>query len=265
MNESLIFFLGGSDAEMVQIEKRLAEAGASFQNKGLGWGAHASAYATEIAQASAEGKTIVLVELDNMSAPKTDWSPEKVAVTLPEGTIVVDHHGERASEPASILQVLNLIGLEPDRWDNLIAANDAGFIPAMLAIGATPEEVASVRLADRNAQGITPEMEAEAERAISCAKTSGRLTVVQMAHSKSATVTDRLHKGAGGPGYDQLLIISGDGEKNFFGDGKLCQSLKEKFEGWNGGSGLGEEGGNAFWGGYPDATEVENFIREKLG
>jgi len=265
MNKSFIFFLGGADAEMVNIEKRLAEAGAIFQTKGLGWGAHASAYAEEIAQAVAEGKIIVLVELDNSSAPKTDWSAEKVAVLLPEGTIVVDHHGERASEPASILQVLNLLGVEPDRWDLLVAANDAGFIPAMLAMGATPEEVANVRLADRTAQGITPEMEAEAERAISQAKTSGRLTVVHMAHSKTATVTDRLHKGAGGPGYDQLLIVSGDGEKNFFGDGKICQTLKEKFEGWNGGSGLGEEGGNAFWGGYPDATLLENFILEQLG
>lgn len=263
--KNLFFFLGGMDAEMVQIQKRLAEAGASFSTKGLGWGAHASAYATEIAQASAEGKTIVLVELDNMSAPKTEWSPEKVAVVLPEGTVVVDHHGERAGEPASILQVLTLLGLEPNRWDNLIAANDSGFISAMLAMCATPEEVASVRLVDRTAQGITPEMEVEAERAISQAEISGRLTVVHMVHSKSATVTDRLHKGAGGPGYDQLLIVSGDGEKNFFGDGKLCQSLKEKFQGWNGGSGLGTEGGSAFWGGYPDATEVENFISEQLG
>jgi len=263
--KNLVFFLGGADAEMVQIEKRLAEAGASFITKGLGWGAHASAYATEIVQASAEDKTIVLVELDNMSAPKTEWSPEKVAVVLPEGTIVVDHHGERAGEPASILQVLNLLGIEPTRLDLLIAANDSGFIPAMIAMGATPEEVAKVRLADRNAQGITPEMEAEAVRAISQAETSGRLTVAHMSHSKTATVTDRLHKGAGGAGYDQLLVVSGDGEKNFFGDGKLCADLKEKFEGWNGGSGLGTEGGNAFWGGYPDATEVENFIREQLG
>lgn len=263
--KNLFFFLGGHDAEMVQIKKRLREADANFLDKGLGWGAHASAYAEEIAQASAEGKKIILVELDNMSAPKTNWSPEKVAVMLPEDAIAVDHHGERAGEPASILQVLHLLGLKPNRWDNLIAANDAGFIPAMLAMGATPKEVASVRLADRTAQGITPEQEVEAERAIAQAETSGRLTVVHMAHSKTACITDRLHKGAGGPGYDQLLIISADGERNFFGDGKLCQTLKEKFEGWNGGSGLGKEGGNAFWGGYPNEVALKNFILEQLG
>jgi hypothetical protein len=245
MQKNLVFFLGGADAEMVRIAEVLASVGAEVVTKNLGWGANVSSYATEIAQAIAEGKTPVLLELG--------------------GIVLVDHHGDRSAEPASILQVLTLLGIQPTRLDLLIAANDSGFIPAMLAMGATPEEVAKIRLADRNAQGIIPEMEVEAERAISEAKTSGRLTVVQMAHSKSATVTDRLHEGAGGPGYDQLLIVSGDGEKNFFGDGKLCADLKEKFEGWNGGSGLGTEGGSAFWGGYPDATEVEDFILEQLG
>ena len=243
--QKFVFFLGGADAEMVRISEVLASTGAEVVTKDLGWGANVSSYASEITQAVAEGKIPVLLELG--------------------GIVLVDHHGDRSAEPASIMQVLNLLGIQPTRWDLLIAANDSGFIPAMLAIGATPEEVASVRLADRNAQGSTPEMEAEAERAISEAKVSGRLTVVRMSHSKTATVTDRLHNGAGGPGYDQLLIVSGDGEKNFFGDGALCSKLKEKFQGWNGGSGLGIEGGSAFWGGYPDVTELENFIREQLG
>ncbi|OGE26183.1 hypothetical protein A2780_00015 [Candidatus Daviesbacteria bacterium RIFCSPHIGHO2_01_FULL_41_45] len=262
--KNLIFFLGGNDAEMVRIFEVLANAGIETVNKGLGWGAHASAYADEIASAGAEGKTVVLVELDNSSAAKTEWTAEKVAVTLPEGTIEVDHHGDRSAEPASILQVLKLIGAEPTHWDLLIAANDSGFIPAMEAMGATANEIAEVRASDRNAQGITPEKEAEAEQAIAKAETSDRLTVVRMAHSKCATVTDRLHKGAGGPGYDQLLILSGDGEVNFYGDGKLCQNLKEKFEGWNGGSGLGAEGGSAFWGGYPNHEEVLAFVKESL-
>lgn len=264
MNKNYIFFLGGLDAEMVRISEVLAAAGIETVNKNLGWGAHASAYAEEIAAAGAAGKTVVLVELDKQSSPKTEWAPEKVAVELPDGTIVVDHHGDRSAEPASILQVLELIGAEPTRWDLLIAANDSGFIPAMEAMGATANEIAEVRAADRAAQGITTEKEEEAEQAIVKAETSGRLTVVRMSHSKCATVTDRLHKGAGGPGYDQLLILSADGEANFYGDGKLCQGLKEKFEGWNGGSGLGVEGGNAFWGGYPNHEEVLAFVKESL-
>lgn len=263
-NKNLVFFLGGKDAEMVRIAEVLTSAGINFVNKGLGWGAHASEYANEIAQAVADGKIIVLIELDNSLVAKTDWAPAKEPVVLPETVILVDHHGDRSWEPASILQTLTFIGVEPTRWDMLIAANDTGFIPAMEAMCATKKEIAQVRASDRSAQGITGEMEAEAERAIAEAETFNRLTVVRMSHSKCATVTDRLHKSAGGKGYDQLLIISGDGETNFYGDGKLCQGLKEKFEGWNGGSGLGVEGGSAFWGGYANKEEVLAFIQAEL-
>jgi len=253
------FFLGGADAEMCCIAEVLAEAGVPFADAGLGWGAHASAYALDIAVAAAGGFTPVLVELDNEFREATEWSLAKESVDLPQGTVVVDHHGSRSGEPASLLQVLALIGREPTRWDNLVAANDSGFIPAMLALGATAEEIATIRAADRAAQGITPAQESEAERAIASAEVGDRLSVVRLAHSKCATVTDRLFGG-----YDQLLILSDDGEANFYGDGAVCAVLREKFGGWNGGSGLGQEGGNAFWGGNPPHDEVEVFVKEYL-
>lgn len=243
MKKNLVFFLGGIDAEMVEILRVLTSVGAKVINANLGWGATASAYSAEIATVAAEKKTPVLVELI------TD-------IALPESVILVDHHGDRAGEPASIFQVLNLLGLEPTRYQELIAANDSAYIPGMLAISATSEEIAAVRLSDRCAQGITPEQEAAAETAIVNREVHGRLTVVRLPHSKCATITDRLFGQ-----YDQLLILSGDGEVNFYGDGALCSTLKEKFEGWNGGSGLGKIGGSAYWGGYPNQAEIENFIR----
>lgn len=260
MKNNIIFFLGGKDAEMIEILNILTAQGCDVQNKNLGWSAHASAYAEEIAAAAAAGKVIVLVELDNSSTPKTDWAPEKVAVELPEGTILVDHHGDRSAEPASILQVLNLLGIQPSRLQKLIASNDSGFIPAMESFGASAEEIATVRAMDRAAQGITPEQEAVAVEAITKAEVSDNLTVVRMLHSKSATVTDRMYGQ-----YKNLLILSEDGEVNFFGDGALCAELKEKNQGsWAGGSGLGVVGGNAYWGGYPNHDEVLSFIREKV-
>lgn len=240
-----VFFLGGRDAEMAEIAKILAEAGQEVIDKCLGWGAKASAYAEEIAQAVANGNTPVLVELE-------------IDIAVPEGTVVVDHHNERAGEPASILQVLNLLGVESTRKHQLIGANDSGYIPAMVAMGATAEEIAEIRLADRNAQGITPEQEAEAERAVAEAEVVGRLTIVRMAHSKTATVADRLYGKA-----DQLLILSGDGEANFFGKGAICSDLKAKFEGWGGGSGFGKADGIGYWGGYPNHEEVLNFLKER--
>ena len=253
-NGNFIFFLGGYDAEMLAIADACREAGVAVVDKHLGWGAAASAYASAIAQAVADGKQPVLVEL-------------ALDIELPESIIVVDHHNENAGKPASILQVLDLLGMKPTRRQLLIAANDSGYIPEMLSMGATPEEVAEVRLADRAAQGITPEQEAEAERAIQAAKTVNGVTIVKMAHSKTATVCDRLFA----PDKEQrLLILSEDGESNFFGNGELCRLLQgektgKTAEGWDTYSHFGGWiGGNlptsGFWGGYADQKKVEKFV-----
>ena len=253
-SRNFVVFLGGYDAEMLAIVDACREAGVAVVDKHLGWGAAASAYASEIAQAVADGKQPVLVEL-------------ALDIELPESIIVVDHHNENAGKPASILQVLDLLGMKPTRRQLLIAANDSGYIPEMLSMGATPEEVAEVRLADRAAQGITPEQEAEAERAIRAAQTVNGVTIVKMAHSKTATVCDRLFA----PDKEQrLLILSEDGESNFFGNGELCRLLQGKktgktAEGWDTYSHFGGWiGGNlptsGFWGGYADQKEVEKFV-----
>ncbi len=256
---NMVVMLGGADAEMAEIRRVLEAEGIAFCDKGLGWGAAASAYSDEIAQAASEGKQVVLVELTR-------------DINLPQGTIEVDHHGDRSSEPASILQVLSLLGLEPTRMQLLLAANDSGFIPAMLAQGATAEEVAAVRLLDRQAQGITPEQEAEAERAIAELEVINGITVVRMSHSKCATVTDRLFD----PNQEQrLLILSGDGESNFYGDRRLCELLKgektgtapapwdpnqtiETFSNFGGWTGGGEETG--FWGGYGNQDDILAYV-----
>ncbi|MBQ9731931.1 MAG: hypothetical protein IJV97_02450 [Alphaproteobacteria bacterium] len=249
-----VVFAGGYDGEMVEIINACREAGVEVVDNHLGWGAAASAYASEIAQAASEGKAPVLVELT-------------LDIEVPSTSIIVDHHNENVGKPASLLQVLNLIGVEPSREQQLIAANDCGYIPGMLALGATAEEVAKVRYADRAAQGITPEQEAEAERAIAAAETVNGVTIIRMAHSKTATVCDRLFN----PEKEQrLLIISEDGESNFFGNGELCQLLQgEKTgktpEGWDTYSNFGGWiGGNlptsGFWGGYGDQKAVLNYI-----
>lgn len=252
-SNNLVIFAGGYDGEMIEIFNICREAGVELVDKHLGWGAAASAYAEEIVAAAAAGKTPVLVELG-------------LDIELPETAIVVDHHNEMSDRPASILQVLDLLGLEPTRYQRLVAANDCGYIPAMLSMGATAEEVAAVRLADRSAQGITPEQEAEAERALGCREVINGVTVVRMSHSKTATIADRLFN----PEEEQrLLILSGDGESNFFGKKELCLLLQgektgKTAEGWDtyshfgGWTGGGDETG--FWGGYADQDEVLDFV-----
>lgn len=262
-NSNMVVFLGGMDAEMITIREVLSSQGIPFCDKSLGWGASVSAYQAEIAEAQLSGREVVTIELSNDLGLS--------------GLLEVDHHGDRSSEPAAILQVLALLGMEPTREQELIAANDNGYIPAMMAMGATAVEIAAVRLLDRSAQGITPEMEAEAERAINCLTTANGVTIVKMAHSKCATVTDRLFSLSE---KQNLLILSEDGESNYYGDGELCsllrgekageqpapwdpsqiQVLYSNFGGWNGGSGLGIKGGSAFWGGYADQDAIKNFV-----
>jgi len=88
--------------------------------------------------------------------------------------------------------------------------------------------IAVIRKKDRAIQGINEEQEKQAEDAVKNVEISDNLSIVHLPHSKCATVTDRLFGQ-----YSNLLILSGDGEANFYGDGKLCADLKEKFEGWN--------------------------------
>jgi hypothetical protein len=240
-----MFMLGGADAEMMAIRELLEGVGAEYVDHQLGWGAKVDSYKEEIEEALAVGKMPVCIELQGAAA------------TYGDEVVVVDHHSygdiDYTDCPASILQVCNLLGIEPDRHQLLIAANDSGYIPGMLAMGATSEEVAEIRRLDRAAQGITPEQEAEAERALQAREHIGCATVVRMAHSKCATVTDALF---GSKDADSLLVVCDDGERDYFGDGIVCAALKEAYpDGWAGGDGYGKAGGSAFFGCYGTSEE----------
>jgi hypothetical protein len=249
------FFLGGHDLEMLTIRDLLAEhAPGCFLDKGLSWGAKASDYREEIGSALANGFTPVLIELTVDMALDADR------------VVVIDHHGGRAGmdKPTSLHQVFELLVLPRDkwtRWHDLVAANDRGYIPEMIEIGASQEEIIEVRAADRAAQGITPEEKAEGEKAAADAEVlaDGMLTVVRLPHTRTATVADRLEPALGGPGYENLLVISPD-QVNFFGSGKLVYALNKTFPGgWYGGS-LPERG---FWGhGNPVPEVVPTLLDE---
>ncbi len=263
-----IYLTGGSDAEMRVIKKRLKQVGQEYLDKNLKWGAKIEDYSEEISKILEEGNIPVAIELAGA---------EKV-----EGTIDIDHHNEKSNRPASLLQVMERLNLKPSLFDELIAANDSGFIPAMekkieeyryqiengpkgskeLFEELKKKWISVIRKIDRKEQGITQDQEKQAEEAIKTKEDffKNTLSIVRLPHSKCATVTDRLYGT-----YENLFIPSGDGESNFYGNGKLCQELKEKYEGsWAGGSGLGDKYGNAYWGGYPDQDEVEKVIKEKV-
>jgi hypothetical protein len=253
----LVFFLGGRDLEMVTIRELLEHnAPNRFCDKGLAWGARASDYRAEIEAALEQKQTPVLIEL----AVDFDLPADRI--------IIIDHHGQRAgsTKPTSLHQVFDLLNLSNDewtRWHDLVAANDRGYVPAMLELGATAAEIRAVRFADREAQGVTTEEEAAAEAALRKLQVlaDGALSVVTLPHAHTAAVCDRLEPVLGGMGFENLLIESPD-QVNFYGKGYLVQALNDRFPGgWYGGD-LPERG---FWGHQNLALpDVENFLSATL-
>ncbi len=258
-----VFFLGGADAEMARIAEVLEKAGCEVRDAGLGWGAKASDYGEqEFAAVAKTGKIPVLIELE-------------VDCDLPETAVVIDHHNDRVNEPPAILQVLDLLGVPPTRWDHIVAANDAGWFPGLagtleipgtgfLSPPATQEEVKKIRHEDSSLQGVTEDMMAEISRALNApVEMVGSIRVIRMSHSKCGPVGDyfAILNFTEGEDIPQYVVFSGDGETNFSGDGEICFKLQEKFDGWSGGAGLGEAGKTAFWGGYANQDKVEEFLK----
>lgn len=263
-NSNRYFIIPANDAEAILIAEVLRKNGENFsvtsQAWGASWGGLEDEIKTKISNLTAVRERRAGGMVMGVSRDCTVYGVE-LQGQAPEGCENIDHHiydGDDRSDPKSSLeQVADLIGYRLNRWEELVAANDRGFIPMMEVIGATADEIQRVRALDRRAQGIQSVQEFQAEEAIASAEVVGRNYFVRMAHSKCATVTDRLYGR-----YDNLLILAGDGESDFYGQAAICTALKEKFGGWVGGA---LESGNGFWGGYADQGEVEKTVKELLG
>jgi hypothetical protein len=205
MSDNIPFFLlGGYDLEMSEIQKMLERAGLKpgrdFADNQLSWGAKLSAYRQELSNSALSRRTIVGIELIEDIPP-------------PQNYLRIDHHNDYSDRPAAIVQVAELLGITLSRRQQLIAANDSGYIPAMLAIGGSKAEIAEIRRLDRAAQGVTETDEAQAQTAIEGKKAVGKLTVVHSNSCKFSPITDRLF------GTKRLLVYCAT-ELNYFGEEK---------------------------------------------
>ncbi len=270
-----VFLLGGADLEMYQIEKRLRRAGKEFVNRNLQWGAKIDDYVDVVEEILAEGNTPVAVELSGA---------DKV-----EGVVDVDHHNEKSDRPASIVQVMNRLGKSVSLVDEMIAANDSAYIPGMEdkmeEYRAILEEkyghekfgrlkkklVELIRKEDRRMQGVTNEMEQEAEEAIARAEHGPNgLVIVKFSGDKPSPITDRLFS-SWPDGKQNLIVVckSQDDTKDvyYFGSGDICKEVKEKFGdiiSWGGGTGYGHKDKMGFGGATTNnAQEIIDFIIER--
>lgn len=236
-----VFLIGGRDLEMNRISKKAKRAGAEVvdlaldqrqaSNEGIGL------YEDEIGVAQQNGQTAVAIELAG-----ADKRP---------GIVDIDHHNDKTERPASIVQALERLGVEPSLVDRLVAANDTGHIPAMeklLEEEYIPRlretqgvEVAEkrkrnlmdlIRAKERQIKGVTPEMEKEAEEAIKHAEIRpDGIIVVRINSPNFDPVQDRL--AVTGQNKNLIIICSADqAEKEvwFFGPGDVCKETKDHFQ-----------------------------------
>ena len=259
-NNQILIVTPVNDGEAVQISKILKNKNIKMLVTKQGWGASWDGLEPEIKE-----------EIKNLKNKNFKIYGVELQGSAPEGMINIDHHrydgDDRSNELSSLEQVAKLVGHRLSLFEEFISANDKGFIPAMLTLAKnkdlnkkeTKKLIEKVRLQDRAAQGITSEQEEIAEKAIEEAEVSGSLTVIRMSHSKTSTVCDRLWGQ-----YKNLLVLSGDGEVNFFGERRVIEKLASLVEGsWSGGD-LDHD--NGFWGGYPPQNlNIEEEVKKLLG
>ena len=197
------FLLGGHDLEMLTIRELLEQnqyvQEKDYLDRHLGWGAKLSDYADSFKK----DKVNVAIEL-------LEDTPQ------PPQYLRIDHHNELNTLPASIEQVAALLNTPLSRHQQLVAANDKGFIPALQDFGASATEIADIRRRDRAAQGVTDEDEHLAELSIQNSKEIvNGITVVKSLTPRFSTVADGLF------GRYKNLIVYNDTELTCYCTDKL--------------------------------------------
>jgi hypothetical protein len=200
-NTNYVFLLGGHDLEMIGIRNILDSKGISYWDKQLSWdNARVSRYKEHFN----DKNFFVGIELETDVTPPKNYTP-------------IDHHNEKSDQLSSIEQVATLLKLELTREQQLIAANDKGYIPAMEAMGATKEEIEDIRRRDRASQGVTGKDEKRAERSIRENKRiENGIVVIKSLTDRFSAVSDKQYP------FRRLIVFS-DKKLVYYGEnaGKL--------------------------------------------
>lgn len=210
-----LFFLGGYDLEMLTIKQMLeGREGCAIMDKHLRWdNACLSVYQEELSRYADTDVGIYGIELQE-------------DIAIPSNYHRIDHHNDWADKSSSLEQVAEIVGVELNHYQLLVAANDRGYIPAMGALGASKEEIDDIRKKDRAAQGVSEEDERLAEMAIAENLNAYKgVTIVKAFSSFFSPICDRLFP------YQRLLIYT-DSEWMFYGEGttKLAEELTSEIK-----------------------------------
>lgn len=197
-----IFLLGGYDLEMLTIQNLLDEHRETYFNKHLQWNnALLDSYVEELDFWNDQpGVQIYGIELRTTVTDK-----------VYSNYISIDHHNELSNRPAALIQIAGILNCPLTRYQQLVAANDSGYIPGMEQLNATSQEINEIRQKDREAQGVTEKDEQYAAYAVSCQRVqAGKVTIVRSETSRFSPICDRLYP------FSRLLIYT-SGEWMYYG------------------------------------------------
>lgn len=202
--ENTLFLLGGHDLEMLTIKKVLKEKGFTVIDHELSWGAKLSSY-TEVLKEH-QDKTIYGVELI-----------EDIAIL--KNYHAIDHHNEQVDKASSLFQVLEFLELKPTREHELISANDVGHIEAMKCLGATAEEIKSIRQQERTIQGVTAKDELQAQKESEAVVEKNGISIIETTLDAFSPIVDNYEK--------RPLLVYSQKSLTYYGD---IVFLKEKYK-----------------------------------
>ncbi len=139
--------------------------------------------------------------------------------------LTIDHHAQGDREivhESSLEQVACMLGEKLNRYQELVAINDRAYITGMVKNGASQGEITAIRQADRCAQGVSPDQEAQAIRDLDEAQWLGRKVLVNCESNAIGAYTDRLFGQ-----YDECLLVMTDKCVYF---GARAKEVHEKFK-----------------------------------
>ncbi len=191
MSSKKIWVVPVNDLEAVEIRNLLVGAGETVLESQQRWGA---------SWENLESEVVAEVNKLLQNNPETEIVGVELFGDCPwANSRTIDHrtwgNGDSSHELSSIEQVAQELGVELNRYLRLVAANDKAWFPGLKAAGATAGEADVIRQADRCAQGVTPDDEAQAVRDIESAERRGDRVLVRTTLSsyQVSPISDRLY------------------------------------------------------------------------
>lgn len=232
------FLLGGLDLEMKEIENILIEKNIKFTNRNLEWGARLSSYSDLFN----DDEIFVAIELIEDCKP-------------PKNYLKIDHHNEFSYKKSSIEQVAELINYKLNRYQQLVAINDRGYIPMLRCFGASEEEIREIRKKDKFYQGVIEQDEVLADRSIKEMKID-KIPFVRSYSKKFSPISDKLFL----LGYQEYVIFDVD-SLNYYGDkvNYLIRAFSDEIK-----KGIAYFGGDRNYGFFGINSKIDGKILKKV-